>query len=102
MYSVPIVGNFHLFIPFVFVSVCNAIISYLCMSAGLIHKTYALLTWSLPSSAGAYLSTGDLKAGFLVIGLIVVDVLLWYPFFKTYENKLITEENYNKNEGERS
>ena len=102
MYSVPIVGNFHLFIPFVFVSVCNAIISYLCMSAGLIHKTYALLTWSLPSFAGAYLSTGDLKAGFLVIGLIVLDVLLWYPFFKTYENKLIKQESYNKNEGERS
>ena len=93
MFSVPIVANMTLFIPFVLVSALNAGVSYLAMGTGLINKAYALPSWNLPSFIGAYLSTGDLKAGLLVLGLLVMDGIIWYPFFKIHEKDILKTEN---------
>lgn len=37
-------------------------------------------------------SAWDMRAALLVVVLLVVDGLLWYPFFKVYEKQLISQE----------
>lgn len=35
----------------------------------------------------------DIKAGILVIGLIILDMIIYYPFFKLMEKQKLDEEN---------
>ena len=79
-----------LFIPCILTSVVNVSASYALMASGVIGKTYAMLSYNMPSIFGAYFSTGDFKAAILIIVLIVVDMLIYYPFFKAHERA--TEE----------
>lgn len=80
------------FIPCSLVSVVNAVLAFLCLNTGLIGKTYAMLSFNMPSIFGAYFSTGDFKAVILVAVLIVIDMLLYFPFMKMYEKQQLLIE----------
>ena len=41
---------------------------------------------------GAALGCMDIKAAFMVIGLIILDMVLYYPFFKLMEKQKLEEE----------
>lgn len=69
-----------------FVSVVNAFIAYFCMSLNIIGKTYAMLSFNMPSIFGAFFSTGEVKAVVVVALLIVLDMLMYYPFVKFMKN----------------
>ena len=84
-------------IPFLFTSTMNAIIAYLCMSTGLIGRSFAMLSWNMPSVFGAFLSTMDWRAVVLVVLLIVLDIIIYYPFFKIQERQLVAIENEENN-----
>ena len=73
-------------------SVVNATIAYILMDIGIIGKTFAMLSWQMPSIFGAFLSTMDIKAFLLIIVLIIIDILIYYPFFKIYEKQLVQQE----------
>ncbi|MEG0092659.1 MAG: PTS sugar transporter subunit IIC, partial [Erysipelotrichaceae bacterium] len=60
---------------------------------GLIGKTFAMLSWNMPSPIGAFFSTMDWRAIVLVLGLILIDMIMYYPFFKVYEKNLVALEN---------
>ena len=92
IFGVPLMMNPMFFIPFLLTSTVNAIIAYVCMMTGLVAKTFALLSWNMPSIFGAYLSTFDWKAVVLVVALIAIDALLYYPFYKAYEKQLVAQE----------
>lgn len=51
-----------------------------------------MLSWQMPSIFGAFLSTMDIKAFLLIIVLIIIDILIYYPFFKIYEKQLVQQE----------
>lgn len=92
IFGLPLMLNPIFFIPFVGVSAVNCIISYLCMSSGLIGKTFSMLSWQMPSLFGAFLSTMDWKAFVLILILIVLDMVLYYPFCKMYEKQCLQME----------
>ncbi|HAZ37208.1 MAG TPA: PTS sugar transporter subunit IIC, partial [Clostridiaceae bacterium] len=92
LFGVPLVLNPLFFIPFILAESLNAVISFLLMQFGIIGKTYIMGGWNLFSPIGAFISTMDWKALVLVIALIVMDTLIYLPFFKVYEKKLIKEE----------
>ncbi|MBA1393039.1 PTS sugar transporter subunit IIC, partial [Lactobacillus sp. XV13L] len=92
IFGTPLMLNPIFFIPFIFTSVINAILSYLSMSLGLIKKTFALFSWQMPAPIGAFLSTMDWRAAVLVLLLIMIDAILYYPFMKIYEKNLLKEE----------
>lgn len=92
IFGTPLMLNPIFFIPFIFTSTVNAILSYLSMSFGLVKKTFALFSWQMPAPIGAFLSTMDWRAPILVILLIVIDGLMYYPFMKIYERSLLKEE----------
>ncbi|MDH6367009.1 MULTISPECIES: PTS transporter subunit EIIC [unclassified Breznakia] len=93
IFGVPLMLNPIFFIPFLLTSTVNAIISFILISNGFIEKTFAMLSWNMPNVFGAFLSTMDWKAAVLVIFLIILDAIIYYPFFKTYERNLVKLEN---------
>lgn len=92
IFGVPLMLNPVFLIPFLMGSTLNAIIAYLFMEANLIGKSFAMLSWNMPSIIGAFLSTMDWKAVALIAGLIILDILVYYPFFKMYERQLVIQE----------
>lgn len=92
IFGVPLMLNPTLMFPFVFAMSANGVLSYLLMDAQLIARTFVYPSWNMFCPIGALLSTMDFKAVLLVIGLIVMDTMIYYPFFKVYEKQKIKEE----------
>ncbi|MCE0493163.1 PTS sugar transporter subunit IIC [Vibrio salinus] len=99
IFGAPIVMNPILFIPFVLAPMCNATLAYFAITSNLIGHVVSLITWTVPAPIGAAWATGwQLNSAIFVIALIIIDMLIYYPFFKVYEKQLINEENKNKEE----
>ncbi|MEO1772768.1 PTS sugar transporter subunit IIC [Candidatus Enterococcus ferrettii] len=100
IFGTPLMLNPIFFVPFIFTSVFNGIVTYLCMSWGIVGKTFAVFSWQMPAPIGAFLSTMDWRAIVLVLALIALDGVLYYPFFKVYEKNLITLEKESETEAD--
>ncbi|MGV6987977.1 PTS sugar transporter subunit IIC [Testudinibacter sp. P80/BLE/0925] len=93
VYGVPMVVNPLFFIPLIFAPMANAVIAYLILDFDLIHRVYLMAPWTTPAPIGAYLvSGGDVWAPVLSIGLIILDIFIYYPFFKAYERECVKRE----------
>ena len=84
-FGLPIMLNPILFIPCFLTSVVNVTVSYLLMQANIIGRTFAMLSYNMPSIFGSYLATGDIKAAVLIVVLVLIDMVIYYPFFKAHE-----------------
>lgn len=93
IFGLPLMLNPVFFVPFLLTSVINGTAAYLTMQVGLIGKSFAMLSWQMPSVIGAFFSTMDWKAPLLILVLIVVDGLVYFPFFKIYEKNLVKLES---------
>jgi PTS system cellobiose-specific IIC component len=93
IFGLPLMLNPVFFVPFMTTSVINGTIAYLSMSLGIVGKTYAMLSWQMPSLIGAFFSTMDWKAPILIVILIILDGLIYFPFFKMYERSMVKMEN---------
>ena len=98
IFGTPLMLNPIFFFPFIFTSVFNAVVTYLCMSWGIVGKTFAVFSWQMPSPIGAFLSTMDWRAVVLVLILIVLDGVMYYPFLKVYEKNLVQLEKESESE----
>ncbi|STO55312.1 PTS system cellobiose-specific transporter subunit IIC [Canicola haemoglobinophilus] len=93
VYGVPLVVNPLFFIPLIFAPMANAIIAYLLLDFNLIHRIYLMAPWTTPAPIGAYLvSAADIWAPVLSVSLIVLDIIIYYPFFKMYEKVCLEKE----------
>lgn len=102
IFGVPVMLNPLLFVPFLLGPVTMGIITYFAMDMGLVGKPYILVPWTLPAPVGAYLATGgDWRASLLVLVNMIVAALLYFPFLKAYERKLIREGAAGEPEGEK-
>lgn len=93
IFGLPMVLNPLMMIPFIFVPVINSIITYACMAFNLIGKGIIETPWTTLAPLGAALGCMDYRAGLLVVGLIILDMCLYYPFFKLLEKQKLEEEN---------
>lgn len=101
IFGAPIVLNPTLLPPFIIVPVVNATIAYFAMAAGLVNRVTSTPPWTLPGPIGAFLATnGDFRALILNVILIVISIIIYYPFFNAYEKKLLAEERAEAKEGE--
>lgn len=98
IFGTPLMLNPIFFFPFIFTSVFNAVVTYLCMSWGVVGKTFAVFSWQMPSPIGAFLSTMDWRAVVLVLILIILDGVMYYPFLKVYEKNLVQLEKESETE----
>ena len=92
IFGMPLMLNPTMMFPFVFAMTANGVISYLLMDIGLVARTFVYPSWNMFCPIGALLATLDIKAVLLVIGLIIMDMIIYYPFLKVYEKQKLQEE----------
>ena len=93
IFGLPMVLNPLMMIPFIFVPVVNSIIAYACMALHIVGKGVIETPWTTPAPLGAALGCMDIKAGIMVVGLIILYMALYYPFVKLLDKQKLEEEN---------
>ncbi|SHK70933.1 PTS system, cellobiose-specific IIC component [Clostridium cavendishii DSM 21758] len=98
IFGAPIMLNPLLMIPFVVGPLICGCITYFAMALNLVARPVILAPWTLPAPIGAYLATGgDWRAIILVLVNIAITTIIYFPFLKAYEQKLIQEGLTNSN-----
>jgi len=96
IFGAPIVLNPILMIPFIITPLISAVISWTAMSIGWVNPVVTLAPWTLPGPIGAYFATGgDWRAIVLNVLLIILAVVIYYPFFRMFDRNLLKEEQEN-------
>ena len=99
MFGAPIVLNPVLIIPFIIAPVVNIVIAWGATVSGLVPAMHIAAPWTLPAPLFAFMATGgSWTAAVLGVVLTVVSVLIYYPFFKLYDKKLLAEEQVENEE----
>lgn len=79
--------------PFIIAPLVNGVIAWIATSIGLVNKVTVNAPWTLPGPIGAFLATGgDWRAIVLNVLLIVLSVLIYYPFVKIYDKNELEKE----------
>lgn len=92
IFGMPMMYNPMMFIPFVFIMPLNGLLTYLAMATGIINRCWAYGGWNMFAPIGALLSNMEIKSLLFCIGLIILDMVLYFPFFKAYERQKLAEE----------
>jgi PTS system cellobiose-specific IIC component len=97
IFGAPLVMNPLLAIPFIVGPLVTGVISYFAVASGIVGRFAINAPWTLPAPIGAYFATnGNLPALILVLVNIAITTVIYYPFFKAYEKKMIAEEHQNE------
>ena len=93
IFGMLVVYNPILAIPFILAPILTASIAFLAVDYGLVAKAIAQTPWPSPVGIGAMMGAGgDWKAAVLAIVCALVAFLIWFPFIKVYDAKLVKEE----------
>ena len=88
----PIVFNPILAIPFIVTPIITVGLGYLAQVMGLITPGYLVDPSFIPFFAQAYFSSMDWRNVLFVFGLVILSVIIYYPFFKVYEKNMLEQE----------
>ncbi|MGX7131159.1 PTS sugar transporter subunit IIC [Enterococcus songbeiensis] len=93
IFGTPIVLNPVLIIPFIVAPVVSATIAWGATSLGLVNKVTVTAPWTLPGPIGAFLATGgDWRAAVLNVLLILLSIVIYYPFVVIYDKDQLEKE----------
>jgi len=93
IFGTPLVMNPILALPFITIPIILTVITYTVMKLGLLAKMAVIAPWVLPGPIGAFMATaGDWRAIVMVFFNIAIAAILYYPFFKMYERKMMEQE----------
>ena len=101
LFGAPLVLNPIFFIPFIFSPIANVwIFKFFIETLGMNSFT-ANLPWTTPAPLGLVLGTNFQVLSFILAALlIVVDVVIYYPFLKVYDEQILEEERSGKSNDE--
>ena len=101
LFGAPLVLNPIFFIPFIFAPIANVwIFKFFIETLGMNSFT-ANLPWTTPAPLGLVLGTNFQALSFILAALlIVVDVVIYYPFLKVYDEQILEEERSGKSNDE--
>ena len=101
LFGAPLVLNPIFFIPFIFAPIANVwIFKFFIETLGMNSFT-ANLPWTTPAPLGLVLGTNFQVLSFILAALlIVVDVIIYYPFLKVYDEQILEEERSGKSNDE--
>ncbi|WP_461218894.1 PTS cellobiose transporter subunit IIC [Lapidilactobacillus salsurivasis] len=103
IFGAPIVYNPYLIIPFILNPVVTASLAYFAIKIGLVAQVSSSIAWILPVGVGAWLGTsGNFPAALLALVNLAVSVVIYYPFFKLYDQKLAAAEQAGANQSSAS
>lgn len=94
LFGIPLMLNVTFMIPFVFTNALSVILAYLAFASGIVPIPTGLVQvpWTTPPIISGYLVTGSVMGGLLQLALITIATLIWIPFIKMEDKKLIKEE----------
>ena len=97
LFGAPLVLNPIFFIPFIFAPIANVwIFKFFIETLGMNSFT-ANLPWTTPGPLGIVLGTNFQVLSFILAALlVVVDVIIYYPFVKVYDEQILEEERSGK------
>ena len=101
-FGVPVVMNPFMMVPLILANFVGSLITYGAFAFGFVNKPYTTSPWAAPSLLSGILQTGDWRSWILILVLLVVGVIIYYPFFTAYEKatlKRIEEEQTLADEG---
>ena len=93
LFATPIILNPYFFVPFLLAPIANVWIFKFFVDVLQMNSFMYVLPWATPAPIGLILGTGvSLLAVVLVLVLIVVDAIIYFPFIKAYDASLLEEE----------
>jgi Phosphotransferase system cellobiose-specific component IIC len=92
LFGLPIVYNVDLIIPFIGAPLVSGLVSYFAVTLGFVPKIIAQQPWPTPVGLSGFIATASWKGAVLSIVCAVVAFLVWFPFIKRYDNRLLKQE----------
>ncbi|MBP3038499.1 PTS cellobiose transporter subunit IIC [Bacillaceae bacterium Marseille-Q3522] len=93
IFGMPIVYNPYMAMPFFLAPITAASIAYFAIKLEIVRPIIAQIPWPTPIGLGAFIGTaGDWKAVILAILCAIVAFLIYFPFIKFYDAKLVKDE----------
>lgn len=97
LFGAPLVLNPIFFIPFILAPIVNVWIFKFFIDTLGMNSFTANLAWITPAPLGLILGTNFQVLSFILAALlIVVDVIIYYPFLKVYDEQILEEERSGK------
>lgn len=102
VFGIPIVMNPYLVVPFILTPVVLVIVSYIAMTTGLVAKPAGIaLPFTTPIVVSGYLATGGhISGSILQIVNLGISLVMYYPFFRIWDNLKYREEQASKSQKE--
>lgn len=93
LFGAPLVLNPVFFVPFILAPIVNVWIFKFFVDVIGMNSFSIFLPWTIPGPLGIVMGTGFAFWSFvLAIVLIIVDVIIYYPFVKVYDEQILEEE----------
>lgn len=92
VFGVPIMMNPMFIIPMAITTSINLMIAYAATALGLVPYIVSFAGWNVWAPIGGFIATLSWRGPVLAIVLIIIDTLIYYPFFKAYDNQKVKEE----------
>ena len=93
LFGAPLVLNPIFFIPFIFAPIANVWIFKFFVDTLGMNSFTSNLPWTTPGPLGIVLGTNFQVLSFILAALlVVVDVIIYYPFVKVYDEQILEEE----------
>ena len=93
LFGAPIVLNPVFFLPFVLAPIVNVWIFKFFVDSLKMNSFSVNLPWTTPGPLGIIMGTNFAPLAFLLaLLLVVVDVAIYYPFLKVYDQQILAEE----------
>ncbi|WP_099776379.1 lactose-specific PTS transporter subunit EIIC [Streptococcus suis] len=97
LFGAPLVLNPVFFVPFILAPIANVWIFKFFVDTLKMNSFSVNLAWTTPGPLGIVMGTNFAPLAFaLAVLLVVVDVLIYYPFLKVYDKQILAEEESGK------
>lgn len=92
VFGVPIVLNPMLVVPFVLAPALCVITTYVSFRYNWVMRPFGQVPWTAPAPIGAFLSTRDPRAVVLQMFNLAMSMLVYWPFVRRYDRRLLGQE----------
>ncbi|MEI4328375.1 lactose-specific PTS transporter subunit EIIC [Streptococcus suis] len=97
LFGAPLVLNPVFFVPFILAPIANVWIFKFFVDTLKMNSFSVNLPWTTPGPLGIVMGTNFAPLAFALAALlVVVDVLIYYPFLKVYDEQILAEEQSGK------
>ena len=98
IFGAPIVMNPILAVPFIVAPIVNLIVAYVLTIMKILPRMVVRPPFSVPAPLGAMMATNwNITSGIMVFVFFAISFVIYYPFFKIFEARMIAEEESAEN-----